>query len=222
MSVAADGTGRSARPRGRPPKFTDADVIAAALRVLDTDGLEALTMRRVADDLGVAVMTLYRYVDTKEEIMDRVGAGVLAEIRIDSSTADPWSEQVLAILLGLHKVFRQHPGALELLMSTQAMVGPILDALRERLVALLRSGGLQQQRAVHVLNGLIAYIIGIVVTETGRARRVNELEAHLTQLPATEYPNLVADPHSWTIPVPDTVVEQGLRHLLTGLSEGSS
>jgi AcrR family transcriptional regulator len=109
----APGAGR--RPGPRPSLDVDR-VVAAAVRLADAEGLGALSMRRVAADLGVAVMTLYGHVPGKGELVDLMLDSVLAELYPDEDgvTGDDWRARLEAVARANWDLFLRHPWALHL------------------------------------------------------------------------------------------------------------
>src|ERR687885_793948 len=88
-------------------------VLAAALRVADTEGLEALTMRRVAGALEIPVMTLYGVVRTKDEILAGLARLALGDVHADQPEDAPWAEQLISLIGKLRHALSAHPGVVE-------------------------------------------------------------------------------------------------------------
>src|SRR5947209_4329176 len=89
-------------------------VVDQALRVADADGLEAVTIRRLGQDLGVTPMALYWHVKNKEELLDAMGDRLFAGLRVAADEDAAWDEQLRAVLQGLVDVLRVHPTCVEL------------------------------------------------------------------------------------------------------------
>ena len=102
-----------ARRRGRPRKLSRERIIAAALELLDREGAEALTMRRLGAELGVEAMSLYRHVASRAELLDGVAALLAAEIAPQERPAD-WADALRAFAGEVRALARRHPAAFTL------------------------------------------------------------------------------------------------------------
>ncbi|MEU9841698.1 TetR/AcrR family transcriptional regulator C-terminal domain-containing protein [Actinomadura sp. NPDC048032] len=134
-------------------------VLRAAVRLADRDGLEALTMRRLAQEVGVEAMSLYHHVANKEAVLDGVVEVVLDEIMeaVEKADAPPperdWRAALRARILAARAVLLRHrwaPG----LLGARSTVNPFVIAYYDQVVGLLRAGGLSYDlahRALHVL-----------------------------------------------------------------------
>lgn len=134
-------------------------VLRAAVGLADRDGLTALTMRRLAHELGVEAMSLYHHVPNKEAILDGVIEVVIGEIlgaveRVDEPRpSDDWRAALRARILAAREVFLRHPWAphvLETRTSTSAAVIAYVD----QVIGILRAGGFSYDLAHHALHAL--------------------------------------------------------------------
>ena len=155
--------------RGRPPKISRADVVAAATSLADEQGLSAVTLRAVAARLGVAPMTIYGHVANAEELIDLVvGASVAAAVA--ASRADPAGHRrdgrtaLVAFAGGFRDLLLQHPAVLEAYRRS-----PVQDqtglAVTERIVASLVADGLDHDAAIEAYAAVYAYVVGFVSLE---------------------------------------------------------
>ncbi|HEY1973534.1 MAG TPA: TetR/AcrR family transcriptional regulator [Pseudonocardia sp.] len=210
-------------PGGAPPKPArrlDRDtVVRTALRVADTSGLGALTMRRLASELDVGVMTLYSYVRTKEELVDRVLRLALESMDPDPDPAAPWDRQLEVALTNLHHALRAHPGATQILVSS-TVPGPILDPLRERLLGILRGAGFGMAESITSLNALYSYVVGFTSVAGDHGVPAANDGARLAALPPDRYPLLVEAAEEFTHRFSERSFEFGLGLLLSGLRAG--
>lgn len=110
-----------ARRRGRPPKMSVEHVVAAGIAVADADGVAAVTMQRVADELGAAKMALYRHVKGKTELVALMLDSALGEA--PTTDGDNWREHIGAWARTLHERMARHPWTTELL-TTRTVPGP--------------------------------------------------------------------------------------------------
>jgi AcrR family transcriptional regulator len=164
------------RPRREP--LTRHRIIRAALRIMDVEGLEAVTMRRIGRDLGVEAMSLYNHVRDKEDILNGVCEEVLAEFRVPD--AQDWVE---AARLGAHEYRRlllAHPNVITLMSERK---GPLTnpDSLRayEFALDLFRSLGLSEADSVKAFHTFGGYILGSVMMELGPMVGGPDDEAHV-------------------------------------------
>lgn len=111
----------------RPPLSRDV-IAATALRLTDEEGLAGLSMRKLGAELGVEAMSLYHYVDSKDDLLDAVLDRLYEEIKLPRDVADDrWEEAVRRAMAALHQVLIDHPAALELLSSRPAASTVSLD-----------------------------------------------------------------------------------------------
>src|SRR3954469_19303024 len=89
-------------------------VVERALRVADAEGLEAVTIRRLGQELGVTPMALYWHVKNKEELLDAMGDRLFADLHVDLPDDAPWDSQLRAVVQGLVNVLRVHPTCVDL------------------------------------------------------------------------------------------------------------
>jgi AcrR family transcriptional regulator len=103
-------------PASRRPRFTRDDITAAAIRLADAEGLDALSMRRIAQELGAGTMTIYHYVETKDELLTLVSDAIIGEVLIgdDEPTLATWRERVVRIATRTRDALRRHPWVLDI------------------------------------------------------------------------------------------------------------
>lgn len=162
------GQQNSRAARRKVSRIISADeILDAAVVIVDSEGLSALTMRRLADATGVAPMTIYGFFHGKDDLVTRLRARVLQELPPPLDPDRDWRERIVHELAAMHSAFQRHHGLLELLSDGTDAV-PMLDALRERLIEIMRSGGLDDQTIIDGLGSLVALTLGFAVG--GRAR----------------------------------------------------
>jgi AcrR family transcriptional regulator len=163
------------RPRREP--LTRQRIIEAALRIMDDEGLEAVTMRRIGRDLGVEAMSLYNHVQDKEDILNGVCEQVLAEFRIPES--EDWAEAARLGAREYRRLLLAHPNVITLLSEGK---GPFTnpDALRayEFALGIFRSVGLAEADSVKAFHTFGGYILGFVMMELGPMVGGPDDEAH--------------------------------------------
>jgi TetR/AcrR family tetracycline transcriptional repressor len=191
---------------------------------MDTEGLEAITMRRVARDVGVEAMSLYNHVTDKEDLLDGVCARVMADFRFPSEDGG-WVETARRGASEWRRVLKTHPNVLALFAERQKPMTD-LDALMPMEFALRTIGrsGIGERDAVQVFNVMGGYIMGFVMMESGRMFGGGTMhkddpspEAMVYLLAGGQLPCLaLALPHLATCD-PDEQFAFGLDLLLAGL-----
>ena len=142
---------------GRPAQWSRAEITEVALRVADAEGLDALSMRRVAAELGTGAASLYRYVETREDLLDLMTDATGAEYELAPPTGD-WLADLIAFGEQARVIFRRH-GWLAGLAMTRPVIGPNGTALIEHFLTLLqghRAGIEPKMEAFGMLNGITA------------------------------------------------------------------
>lgn len=215
---------RSAPRRRRSvprPQLSRDVVVAAALGVVEAEGGDALTMRRVADQIGVSASSLYGYVANKEELVQLVLEQIIEEIPMPQEGVG-WQDMTRAFAREMLGVFRRHPGVAGLTLG-RVPFGPSMLAGAERMLAELRSAGLPDQVAAFVGDlgslyvGAFAHEQEVTpVTEPGDFAA--QAAAWLRSLPREEYPNTVALADNLVAGSADDRFEWGLDVILRGLA----
>jgi AcrR family transcriptional regulator len=142
---------------GRPARHTRAEITAVALGVADAEGLEAVSMRRVAADLGTGAASLYRYVETRDELLDLMTDATAAEYELAAPSAD-WLADLVALGEQARAILRRHPW-LAALTQTRPVIGPNGVAVIEHFLAVLSGHPASltaKLEAFAMLNGLTA------------------------------------------------------------------
>ena len=124
------GVRESSRP-GPKPRFTVAEVAAAAIAIADAEGLAALSMRKVADRIGISAMSLYTYVPGKAELIDLMFDTVLAEVASDDDAAGGWRERLERVARDNFALYLRHPWLLQVAASRPPL-GPNVVAKYDR------------------------------------------------------------------------------------------
>ena len=152
--------------RPREP-LTRERIVEVALRVMDADGLEAVTMRRIGRELGVEAMSLYNHVEDKEDILDRVTEMVMAKFEIPAPTGD-WVADMKTAAREWRRVLRLHPNVMRLLAERHKPLES-LDSFRpmEAALEVISRGGFSMREVVQAFNAFGGYIMGFVMMEQG-------------------------------------------------------
>ena len=205
-------------------------IVEAALGVMDREGLEAVTMRRVAREVGVEAMSLYHHVTDKDDLLDGVCARVMSDFRIPEHDDRPWAERARHGAGEWRRVLKSHPNVISLFAERSKPMTEV-HALRpmEYALSLLMESGLDEREAVQAFNVMGGYIMGFVMMETGRMFTAGALDADspqpavvATTFPAGQLPCIAAALPYLAECDPDGQFEFGLDLLLSGLQVRSS
>jgi len=196
-------------------------IVAAALKVVETDGGDALTMRRVADEVGVSASALYGYVANKEELVQLVLEQIIGEIPIPPPGGD-WQNLVKDFAREMLGTFKRHRGVAALTMG-RVPFGPSLLAGAELLLGQLRAAGLPDQVAAFV-GDLGSIYVGAVAHEqevtpiAEPAGFAEQAVGWLRSLPRDQYPNTVELADKLMAGSADDRFEWGLDVIVRGLA----
>lgn len=198
--------------------LTREQVAAAALELADADGLDALSMRVLADRLGVGTMTLYGYFASKEELLDAVVDSAVSDREPFVLEGSP-REQLRGVAMDAHRSLFRHPSLVELRVR-RPVLRPEALQFAEAVMTILREAGLDRREAARAFRLLFTYTFGYAalspneVTEEHRAAA----RAALRDLPPEKYPALsdAAEEASDAMGGEETF-EYGLDRILDGL-----
>lgn len=168
-------------------------ILRAAIDLADRDGIDALSMRRLGRELGVEAMSLYRYVASKEDLLDGVADIVVAEIELPRPGA-PWKDAMRRRAVSVRTVVGRHPWA-AVLIDTRTTPSPIRMRYADAVVGCLRGAGFTSRTAIHAFLALDAYIYGFALQERSLPGGTPEELAGAGEdirrdLPADEFPHL--------------------------------
>ena len=196
-------------------RLTQAAVVDRALALADASGLDALTIRKLATELGVTPMALYWHFRGKEELLEGLAERVWSEIDITVDPAAAWPDQLRGLLESLLAVLRAHPAASELLMRkhTLSLSEPAQQAT-EVALEILRSAGFDPADASAVAMSALWTAIMLVMSEPGaesldggeRAEVQRKKQVTLATLSPAKFPRLVE------CAVPMTACDDPERH----------
>ena len=185
----------SALPKTRPPhRLSRERVLRTAIRRADQGGLEALSMRTLAEELEVAPMALYRHVANKDDLIDAMIDVIFSEIGLPSGGAD-WKTAMRQRAVSLRDVLARHRWAIGL-MESRRSPGPANLRHHDAVIGRLRAAGFDVAMAAHAYSLLDSYIYGFALTKMNLPFETAEQVADVAQsmlepFPVNEYPNLV-------------------------------
>ncbi|GAQ62633.1 TetR/AcrR family transcriptional regulator [Streptomyces scabiei] len=193
--------------RGPKPGLTLDRIVQAAVRVADTEGLHALSMRRVATELGTGTMSLYRYVPGKGELLDLMLDRVQRPSENPADLGDGgWRSALEALGRATLALYRRHPWLLQVNQSRPVLGPSALDGM-EKVLSRIKSMGLTDPELVSAIIAVDSYVVGAARTQ------LYEQEAeHRTGLTDAEFWQAQA-------PVLEQLMLSGRYPLLAGLSE---
>lgn len=169
-------------------------VVAEAVRLADREGVEGLSMRRLADALGAGAMSLYHYVANKDELLDAMVDVVFSEIEPPPEGSD-WQSAMRRESESARQVLARHPWAISL-MESRTTPGPANLRHREAVTGCLRRAGFSVPMATHanwLLNGYVyGYALQVASLPFDTADELAEMteNVYLPQLPPDEFPYL--------------------------------
>ena len=190
------------RPAGRRrDPLTRNAIVQTAIRLLDQEGLDALSMRRIAEELDTGAASLYWHVGSKDGLLDLIFDHVIGEVEVPQPEPKRWQEQLKEVARAVRGVILRHRDIVRISIGRIPM-GPNALDLSEGLFAILRAGGIPDQLAVTAHHLLFAIINGFTLDETTELgveiggppdeQAANAARAYLAELPAERFPNLIA------------------------------
>jgi AcrR family transcriptional regulator len=186
--------------RRRDPLTQDA-IVQTAIRLLDQDGLDALSMRRIAEELDTGAASLYWHVGSKDGLLDLIFDHVIGEVEVPKPEPEAWQEQLKQVARGTRAVILRHRDIVRISIGRIPM-GPNALRVSEGLFGILRAAGIPDRLAVTAQQLLFAIINGFTLEETTELgveiqsppdeQMANAARAYVAQLPAQRFPNLIA------------------------------
>lgn len=160
-------------------------MLRAAVALVDDRGVEALSMRTLAAELGVEAMSLYNHVPSKDALLDGIVETVLDEVHVSAADAT-WQETLRELALRHRAAAQRHPRVM-LLYSSRTVTTPAWRRAVEDTFAALQRAGFTPDEAVAAYRTFWGFVVGYVHTELRNAESPG-LEAYLAALPEDEYP----------------------------------
>jgi AcrR family transcriptional regulator len=219
--------------RGRRPGLTHARIARAATEIADAEGLDAVSMRRVATALGVGTMSLYRYVSSRDDLVDLMVDEAIGELTLDGIPAGDWRAVLVALAHGSRAMIHRHPWLAWHALGTRPSFGPRMFAWMERSTAMLEVDGLTIDQVLDMSGTVGAFVAGYTqgeLAERDAQQRtgLSEQEWRARVAPyvmevigSGDYPllrRIVEDAEDF--PDPDEVFARRLSYVLDGLAAG--
>jgi AcrR family transcriptional regulator len=187
---------------------------------------DAVTMRRVAQELGTGAGSLYAHVDNKDDLLELVRDRVIGEAVVPDPDPENWREQAKDCVREMRRVFVGH-GDLARVNLANIPLGPNAVAQMDRILAILRSSGLPDQVVAYAADLLALYATAIAVEDSSYASRLSpeeteryfrEVGEYIHSLPADRFPNTAALAGHLTAGDPEERFEFRLEVLISGLA----
>ena len=186
---------RSTRDRPAKAPLSEDAVVDAALAILKSEGLEAVTMRRVADALDTGAASLYVYVSGREGLRRAMQERIIATVELEAPDPSRWRAQLHSLLVRVHRALVAHPG-----IATTAMAEPPTTEaallLQENLLGILLAGGLDPQDAAWACDTFAALVtytaIEADVRRADRQEQAAELYKTFVSLSSDRFPLIAA------------------------------
>jgi AcrR family transcriptional regulator len=197
-------------------------VLEAARRIADAEGVDRLTMRRLAAELGVTPNTLYTYFPHKEALLDALIDDLLAGIDAGDPAERDWRDGLVQVMGSSRRLLLAHPQLASVIIARPGL-GPNAARLGEVTLELLGRGGLEGERAVEALRVLLVYSLGFAAFQAPRRQgdagaRSARAEATFAGLPEDRFPRMHGLARQLAGPTTDHQFHTGLRWLLEGIA----
>jgi AcrR family transcriptional regulator len=228
MAIRETDEPRSRRDRPAKAPLSRTAITAAALELVRQEGLDAVTLRKVANRLDTGPASLYVYVENREELLERMLDQVLSEVPLVRVQRRRWQARLLELFNGMLAALDRYPGLAQ--AGLGSLPSPAGLVISENALALLRAGEVPDQAAAWACDALELYTYANAVEHAIERRRVptapqhkspdvdyaTEFRERLVSLPVKEYPNLRE--LAVTITTGDDVqrFEFGLKALIQG------
>jgi TetR/AcrR family transcriptional regulator, tetracycline repressor protein len=158
------------------PRLSKAAVVQRGLAIGDGEGLEAVTIRRLAADLGVTPMALYWHFRNKDELLAGLADRLWSEIDVDVDLDLGWLDQLRGLLKSLVQVLRAHPAATGLLLEGEKRTSEAAEVAIETTLEVLHRGGFNPQYAATIARSALFTGIMLVMSEPGNEPGMSEAE----------------------------------------------
>jgi AcrR family transcriptional regulator len=199
-------------------RLTRERIVRAALRVMDAEGLEAVSMRRVAREVGVEAMSLYHHVEDKDDLLRGICNEVMRSFQFPGTSGD-WVERAKAGARAWRRLLQEHPDVMRLFAETHGPLPLAVDSLKptEFALGLFKEAGLSDRDTVQAFHSFGGYIQGFVMMEGGSIKGGHGEHLAEAEISPDAFPVLAAVGRYWGECDPDEQFEFGLDLLIRGL-----
>jgi TetR/AcrR family transcriptional regulator, tetracycline repressor protein len=212
------------RSAGQRAGLSRQTVLGAARRIADVEGVDHLTMRRLASELGVMPNTLYSYLADKEALLDALIDDLLGDIDVGDPADGDWRDGLVRVMDSSRRLLLTHPQLVPTFLARPGL-GPNAARLGEITFTLLRRGGIDGERAVEAFRILLIYSLGFAAFQGPRLQidspeRMQQIQSTFASLPEDTFPEMRRLAGHLAAPTTDRHFHTGLRWLLDGISSG--
>lgn len=181
----AKATGRRRRP------LTRQTIVEAAVKILDEEGVDALTVRRLGEELDTGSATLYWHISGKDELGELVYDHVMGEVKLPPPDPTNWQEQVKELARQAYRVMLRHNDLVRLSIG-RVPVGPNMLRIMEWSLELLRGAGIPDQAAAYAGDILGRYLdASVLEARGGGGPGFDRIREYFSSLPRDQFPNMV-------------------------------
>lgn len=202
--------------RGIQPRYTQAEIVAAAIELIDRDPGTELTIRALAQHLGLGTMSLYGYFPNKDELLEAIAASLFESLDGADHRDAPWQDRLREQALTIHDVVVRHPNVGRILRA-HATPHPTLFRVREQMVSVLTEAGFELPAALEAMGIIASYAQGFASVQAATLDS-EPLKDRIRQLPADEFPLLNAGIEHYPNHISDASFRHGLDLLISGFS----
>jgi AcrR family transcriptional regulator len=178
--------------RRRAPTLRSEDLARGGLKIIDREGLEGLSMRRLASEAGIGTMTLYGYFRDKDALLDAIVDVAASERRIPA-TRGPWKDQLRDLMRGLRAALEKHPGLIRIRLQ-RPMISPGVLRGEEIGIRAMLKAGFTKAEAARAWRTLFIYTTGFVAFSPPQRLEESRRQARAAAaaLPPEDYPSITS------------------------------
>jgi AcrR family transcriptional regulator len=158
--------GERAREAREATALTLDRILEVAVKICERDGFEAISMRRLADELGVSPMAMYRHVEAKAQLLELIADKYIVALDLAEDEPD-WRERLIRMFTSLREVMEEHPVLAHVIVA-QPVKGPTAYAFAEAVLAVLRGHGCSDEDAVETFGVLASFTVGFTLIQRSR------------------------------------------------------
>ncbi|MFD0905050.1 TetR/AcrR family transcriptional regulator [Actinomadura sediminis] len=212
--------------KGRPPRISRAEVVETARRIVDEEGVDRLTMRRLAKEIGSTPMALYHHVRDKERLLVLLLDDYAARNMHRPELPDDPRERVVVVAAAIRRTLAACPWIVEVLTADDLMSEAALWFVEQIMDGLIECG-LAPDEAVHGYRAVWYYTVGeMIVRAAGERRRADDdrptyRERVFAEVDAAELPRVALVARRWAELTAEDTYLDGLRALVDGLTAGA-
>ncbi|MEU6235597.1 TetR/AcrR family transcriptional regulator [Kitasatospora sp. NPDC047058] len=214
-----------AREQGtsRRQPLTRERIVEAALRIVDTEGMDALSMRRVGQELHTGAASLYAHVGNKEELIELVLDLAYSEVELEQPDPADWQDQIKRLLRRSRDVLLGHRDLAKAAVVANVPMTPHAMDIAEAMLGMLRAGGLDEQTAAYGVDLLGLYTTATTFEASTRGggnseEFTDQVRGYFATIPVDRYPMITSMATALTRNVEGERFEFGLDILVAGLA----